>query len=35
MINEETINEKQMIVSQSEPQSIDSSNMNQPNNSIF
>lgn len=35
MIIEETINEKQMILSQSEPQSIDSSNMNQPNNSIF
>ena len=35
MIFEETINEKQMILSQSGPQSIDSSNMNQPNNSIF
>jgi len=32
---EETKNEEQLIVSQSEPQSIDSSNMNQPNNSIF
>ena len=35
MIIEKPINEKQMILSQSEPQSIDSSNMNQPNNSIF
>ena len=32
---EETKNEEQLIVSQSEPQSVDSSNMNQPNNSIF